>query len=83
MRTTGPAVWRAHDSDLPIVVTGELGPGPDGRIYLSIEGSGTGVPADEVHWFDSTKLASFGVLMTELRLWRAGLKQFVKGGSHG
>ena len=75
MRTTGPAVWRTQDSDLPIVVTGELGPGPDGRIYLSIEGSGTGVPADEVRWSVTPHVPG-------LRAQFSRLFQFIKGGSH-
>lgn len=42
------AVWKNKDHDEPVVVTGSLGKGPDGREYLSIEGSATGIPADEV-----------------------------------
>jgi hypothetical protein len=42
------ATWRNKDHDQPVKVTGEAGTGPDGRRYLKIEGSDTGVPEDEV-----------------------------------
>ena len=73
MQLIGPAVWRTRDSDLPIVVTGVLGFGPDGRLYLSIEGSGTGVPIDEVHWPVTPRVPG-------LRAQFSRLFQFVKGG---
>jgi hypothetical protein len=47
------AVWRNKDHDQPVTVTGELGPGPDGRKYLKIAESQVGVPEDEVEFADA------------------------------
>jgi hypothetical protein len=49
------AIWKSQGpmgADQPIVVTGELGEGPDGRMYLKIEGTNMGVPADEVEYLN-------------------------------
>lgn len=43
-----PAIWRMQDADVPVVVTGSLGSGPDGREYMGVKGSTAGVPADEL-----------------------------------
>lgn len=43
------AIWRNQDADQPVKITGYLGTGPDGREYVSIEGSETGVPLDEIN----------------------------------
>jgi hypothetical protein len=43
------AVWRNKDHDQPVTVTGEAG-AHDGRRYLKIEGSETGVPEDELEF---------------------------------
>ena len=40
------AVWRNKDADQPITVTGEVE--IDGRKFYTVEGSKTGIPADEV-----------------------------------
>lgn len=42
------AVWRAPDGDVPVRVTGSLGTDAAGRAYVSIEGSQTGIPVDEL-----------------------------------
>lgn len=42
------AIWRAADADVPVRVGESLGVGPDGRDYVRVEGSDTGVPADEI-----------------------------------
>lgn len=44
----GPAIWRGKIADQDVVVNGYLGIGPDGKHYVSIEGSQTGVPAGEL-----------------------------------
>ncbi len=46
----GQATWRNNDSDSPVVITGYKGKGPDGRDYMSIEGSETGIPFDEIEY---------------------------------
>lgn len=51
---TGPAIWRNKDSDTPVTVTGYLGEGPDGRTYVSVEGSQTGIPLDEITFLPET-----------------------------
>ena len=52
------AVWRNKDHDQPVTVTGELGPGPDGRNYLKIAESQVGVPEDEVEFAEAKKGAA-------------------------
>jgi len=47
---TGNATWRNKDIDQPVRITGYLGKGPDGRDYVSIDGSATGVPLDEIQY---------------------------------
>lgn len=42
------AVWRNGDSDVPVRVNGSYGTDEKGREYVSIEGSNTGIPADEI-----------------------------------
>lgn len=44
----GEAIWRSKEGDQPIAVTGDMGVGPDGRRYVSVSGSKTGVPLDEI-----------------------------------
>lgn len=44
----GKYVWRAKDVDLPVKVTGSLGRDSNGRTYVAVEGSGSGVPLDEL-----------------------------------
>lgn len=50
----GAATWKTKDEDRPINITGYLGKGPDGRDYVSIEGSTTGVPLDEIEYPQET-----------------------------
>lgn len=45
---TGPAIWHAKESDEPVHVLGYLGRGNDGREYVQIDGSTSGIPIDEV-----------------------------------
>lgn len=47
-----PAIWRNKDHDRPVSVIGDLGAGPDGRPYMRIAGSETGVPQDELEFID-------------------------------
>lgn len=42
----GEYIWRAKDHDQLVVVLGILGE-VNGRIYVRIEGSNTGIPFDE------------------------------------
>lgn len=44
----GDATWVNKDSFQPVKITGVSGTGPDGRVYLNIEGSTAAIPADEV-----------------------------------
>jgi len=48
---TGQAVWRNKDVDQPVVVVGYLG-WRDGRHFIRVEGSTTGIPLDEVAYLD-------------------------------
>jgi hypothetical protein len=43
------AIWRNKDHDQPVTVTGIQGE-HEGRRYMSIEGSDTGVPEDELEY---------------------------------
>jgi hypothetical protein len=42
------AIWKNGDFDQPVQVVGELGKGGDGRDYVKIEGSESGIPLDEI-----------------------------------
>jgi hypothetical protein len=44
--------WHANGQDQLVVVLGYLGEGPDGRQYVSIEGSQTGLPLDELRFIN-------------------------------
>lgn len=44
---TGKALWRCKDYDYEVEITGVMGIGKDGRIYLA-SSSGTGIPQDEI-----------------------------------
>lgn len=46
----GPATWHASDADFPIEVTGVLGTGTDGRIYVATTLGDGGVPLDEIEF---------------------------------
>jgi len=43
-----PAIWRNKEHDQPVRAVSELGQGSDGKNYVKIEGSETGVPIDEL-----------------------------------
>jgi len=45
----GKYIWKAKSGDQEVVVLSALGTGPDGRLYVKIEGSNTGIPFDECH----------------------------------
>jgi len=45
----GKAVWKNQDTDQPVTVVGRYGEA-DGRQYVKIEGSDTGVPLDEIEY---------------------------------
>jgi hypothetical protein len=47
-KRVGPATWRHGKTDEPINVVENMGEGPDGRVYVKIEGSQTGIPLDEI-----------------------------------
>ncbi len=42
----GKAIWHAKDGDRPVVIVSYFGEA-DGRHYVKIEGSDTGIPLDE------------------------------------
>jgi hypothetical protein len=42
----GKAIWHAKEGDQPVVIVGYLGES-NGRHYVQIEGSDTGIPLDE------------------------------------
>ena len=44
----GKYVWKTKHHDQPVTVVRTLGTGPDGRVYVEIAGTTTGVPADEL-----------------------------------
>lgn len=46
----GPATWKNKDTDQQVNITGYKGKGDDGRDYVSIEGSESGVPLDEIEY---------------------------------
>jgi hypothetical protein len=52
----GPAIWCCAGVDIPVVVTGYLGVGSDGRCYFSTAESASGVPGDELR-VDSSSFA--------------------------
>lgn len=43
----GPAIWKSKNYDMPVDITGIMGLGDDGKIYLR-DVFGTGLPLDEV-----------------------------------
>lgn len=44
----GNYTWRAADADYPVEVTGIIGIGDDGQLYAAVEGSLTGISADQL-----------------------------------
>ncbi|MGH7204462.1 MAG: hypothetical protein ACREHC_08525 [Candidatus Levyibacteriota bacterium] len=47
---TGEAIWKNKDSDTPVTVVEHLGTGQDGREYVRIKGTDTGIPLDEIEF---------------------------------
>jgi hypothetical protein len=43
----GRYIWRNKNQDQFVDVKSALGKGPDGRLYVKIDGSNTGIPFDE------------------------------------
>jgi hypothetical protein len=41
-------IWKAKDRDYPVTIVGDLGVGPDGRRYVSVDCASTGIPLDEL-----------------------------------
>lgn len=50
LKQSRPAIWRNKDHDQPVKVVGDMGADPDGRHYVRIEGSDSGVPEDELEY---------------------------------
>ncbi len=46
--TEKPAIWKSKDGDHCVTVMGDLGVGPDGRRYVSVRDTLTGLPLDEL-----------------------------------
>jgi hypothetical protein len=46
------AIWKNKDFDQPVKVVRDLGIGPDGRRYVQVQGSNTGIPIDEIQFKD-------------------------------
>lgn len=44
------ATWRSRDGDHSVTVLGDLGVGPDGRHYCSVQDTCTGLPLDELEF---------------------------------
>jgi hypothetical protein len=44
----GKYIWRSKDADIPVTVTKVLGKANDGRTYVQIEGTHSGIPQDEL-----------------------------------
>ena len=42
-------IWKAKDGDYPVTIVGDLGVGPDGRRYVSVDCANTGIPLDELN----------------------------------
>jgi hypothetical protein len=45
-----PAIWRNKDHDQPVTVMGAAEVAPDGRRFVSVEGSDSAVPEDEIEY---------------------------------
>ena len=42
------AIWKSKDADQCVTVMGDLGFGPDGRHYVSVQNTLRGIPVDEL-----------------------------------
>jgi hypothetical protein len=47
-----PAIWHNKEFDIPVMVLGMPETGPDDRAYVSIEGSKSKIPFDEIEYTD-------------------------------
>lgn len=47
-KTEKTAVWKSKDGDHNVTVLGDLGLGPDGRRYVAVQDTLTGLPLDEL-----------------------------------
>lgn len=56
----GDAIWKNKDVDQPINIIEDLGTGPDGRHYVKIEGSSSGIPLDEIEYKPKVKTTPLG-----------------------
>lgn len=59
---TGEAIWKNKDVDQPINVIEDLGTGPDGKHYVKVEGSESGIPIDEIEYKPKVKTTPLGDL---------------------
>ncbi len=41
-------IWKAKDTDYSVTIAGDLGMGSDGRRYVSVASTCTGIPLDEL-----------------------------------
>ena len=41
-------IWKAKDGDYPVTIAGDLGVGPDGKRYVAVESTCTGIPREEL-----------------------------------
>ena len=55
-------IWKAKDGDYPVTIVGDLGVGPDGRRYVSVDCGSTGIPLDELS--EDIDLRSLGGLLS-------------------
>ena len=44
------AIWKSQDGDHCVTIRGHLGVGPDGRQYVSVLDTETGLPLDELEF---------------------------------
>lgn len=42
------AIWKSKDGDHSVTIVGDFGLGPDGRHYVSVRDTLTGIPLDEL-----------------------------------
>jgi hypothetical protein len=49
---SGAAVWHSQEADYPVTVIRELPLAPDGRRYVAIAESNSGIPLDEVEFIE-------------------------------
>nr|MBA2733847.1 hypothetical protein [Acidobacteriota bacterium] len=54
----GAAIWRNGEGDQPVTISADLGTGTDGRHYVKVEESATGIPLDEIEYGMSDEVGS-------------------------